>query len=76
MKVKRFLKKVGSLEISYLPQAPDHGWPEIAVIVGKRVTPVAVGSEATVLWQHPLDEAGFRALLKERNASEEKLVSA
>jgi hypothetical protein len=76
MKVKRFLKKIGSLEISYLPEAPDHGWPELAVIVGKRVIPVAVGSEATVLWYHPLDEAGFRALLEDRYASEEKLVSA
>jgi hypothetical protein len=75
MKVKRFLKKIGSLEISYLPQAPDHGWPELAVVIGKRVMPVAVGSEATVLWQHPLDEVGFRALVEEREASE-KLMSA
>ena len=75
MKVKRFLKKIGSLEISYLPEAPDHGGPELAVIIGKRVIPVAVGSEATTLWHHPLDEAGFRALV-ERYATEEKLVSA
>jgi hypothetical protein len=76
MKVKRFLKKIGRLELSYLPKAPDHGWPELAVIVGKRVMPVAVGTEATMLWHHPLDEAGFRALVEERNASEEELVSA
>ena len=75
MKVKRFLKKVGKIELSYLPQAPDHGWPELAVIIGKRVMPVAVGSEATTLWHHPLDEAGFQALVKEREASE-KLMSA
>lgn len=76
MKTKRFLKQIGSLELSYLPQAPDHGWPELAVIVGKRVMPVAVGTEATALWHHPLSEAGFRALVEERNASEEQLVSA
>lgn len=76
MKAKRFLKQIGSLELSYLPQAPDHGWPELAVIIGKQVMPVAVGTEATALWHHPLDEAGFRALVEERNASEEKLVSA
>ena len=75
MKVKRFLKKIGALEISYLPQAPDHGWPELAVVIGKRIVPVAVGSEATALWYHPLSEAGFRALVEERYASEEKLVS-
>jgi hypothetical protein len=75
MKTKRFLKQIGSLEISYLPQAPDHGWPELAVIVGKRVMPVAVGTEATALWHYPLSEAGFRALVKEREASE-KLMSA
>jgi len=75
MKAKRFLKKIGSLEISYLPKAPDHGWPELAVVIGKRVMPVAVGSEATALWHHPLSEEGFRALA-ERYASEEKLVSA
>ena len=72
MKAKRFLKKIGRLELSYLPEAPDHGWPELAVIVGKRIVPVAVGSGATALWQHPLDEAGFRALV-EREASEEEL---
>ncbi|AGK03801.1 hypothetical protein [Meiothermus ruber] len=49
MKAKRFLKKVGRLELSYLPEAPDHGWPELAVVLGRRVIPVAVGSEATVL---------------------------
>jgi len=75
MKVKRLLKKIGRLELSYLPEAPDHGWPELAVVLGRRVIPVAVGSEATVLWHHPLDEAGFRALA-ERYATEEKLVSA
>lgn len=76
MKTKRFLKQIGSLELSYLPQAPDHGWPELAVIIGKRVIPVAVGSEATALWHFPKTEEGFRALVEERNASEEKLVSA
>ena len=75
MKAKRFLKKIGSLEISYLPKAPDHGWPELAVIIGKRVIPVAVGSEATVLWHFPKTEEGFRAMVKERYASEEELVS-
>lgn len=62
MKPKRLLKKVGRLELSYLPEAPDHGWPELAVVLNKRIVPVAVGSEATVLWHHPLDEDGFRAL--------------
>jgi hypothetical protein len=76
MKAKRFLKQIGSLEISYLPEAPDHGWPELAVIISKRIVPVAVGTEATALWHFPKTEAGFRALVEERNASEEKLVSA
>jgi len=75
MKVKRFLKKIGGLEISYLPVAPDHRRPELAVIVGKRIVPVAVGTQATRLWERPLDEAGFRALVEEREASE-KLMSA
>jgi hypothetical protein len=35
-----------------------------------------VGSEATALWHFPKTEEGFRALVEERNASEEKLVSA
>lgn len=62
MKTKRFLKKVGRLKLSYLPEAPDHGWPELAVVLAGRIVPVAVGSEATTLWHHPLSEAGFRAL--------------
>jgi len=69
MKMKRFLRKIGELELSYLPAAPDHRQPELAVIIGKRIVPVAVGSEATRLWERPLDEAGFRALVEEREAS-------
>lgn len=75
MKAKRFLKKIGRLELSYLVEAPDHGWPELAVVLDKRIVPVAVGSEATVLWHYPLSEAGFRALA-ERYASDEGLVSS
>lgn len=58
--------KFQRLELSYLEAAPDHGAPELAVILerGRRrkVVPVAVGKRATELWQHPLSEEAFLEL--------------
>lgn len=64
----RHLKKIGNLEISYLPQAPDHGRPELAVVLGRRIVPVALDGRAQALWENPLNEAGFRALAEQFTA--------
>lgn len=63
MKAKRFLKKVGRLELSYLPEAPDHGLSELAVVLPdrRRYVVVAVGEQAESLFACP-DEDRLRAL--------------
>lgn len=58
--------KFQRLEVSYLEAAPDHGAPELAVILGKgkrrKVVPVAVGEQATEWWKYPLSEEAFLEL--------------
>lgn len=66
------------IELSYLERAPDHGAPELAVILkeGKRrrVVPVAVGTKAVQLWQERPDEAILLELaLKELSLHAEDL---
>lgn len=66
MRQYKELKRIG---LSYLEKAPDHGQPELAVIFPDRkrhrVVPIAVGAEATRLWEQPQEEALIEKAWKE-----------
>ncbi len=51
-------KRFQGLELSYLPEAPDHRLPELAVVRGGRIQPIAVGEQAQAWWENP-EEIGL-----------------
>ncbi len=65
-------KRVGSLELSFLPKAPDHGEPELAVVEGRRIFVLARGPEALSLWEGAEEKLSLLLhLLEEVKAQEE-----
>jgi len=52
------------LKLSLLPEAPDHGRPELAVVQGRRVVVVAEGPGAFELFG-TMDEAAARKAVLE-----------
>ncbi len=55
---KRLLKRFRGIALSYLPEAPDHRLPELALIRGHRVVPIATGEQAQAWWENP-EEIGL-----------------
>ncbi|GEM88375.1 hypothetical protein [Meiothermus granaticius] len=77
----RKYRQLSQIGVSYLEKAPDHGQPELAVLFPvsrrrHRVVPIAVGEEATRLWQQPLGEEALIKLAAGQNPEQGKAAPA